>query len=141
MCREDSETLSGFDERRIAGDRRSLEDENDCAGELASLIGDRNGNWKCARDCCLLLSLGRSVTVGLRLWGITGGAGAAWLGGGGGMGIYSLGLADAGYIAECGDVELTEGDIILICELTDTVFSLLDSKVKLRPPLEIRMTS
>jgi len=36
------EKLSGFDERRIAGDRRILILEDD-TGELASLIGDRNG--------------------------------------------------------------------------------------------------
>jgi hypothetical protein len=44
-------------------------------------------------------------------------------------------------IVETGDVELTEGDTILICELTDVVFELLDSMVKVRPSLEIRMTS
>ena len=55
--------------------------------------------------------------------------------------MRELTFADAGNIAECGDVELTEGDTILMCELTDTVFWLTDSKVKLRPSLEIRMTS
>ena len=45
MYRE--EKLHGFDERRVAVDRRSLilVDENDCSGELElpSLIGGRNG--------------------------------------------------------------------------------------------------
>jgi hypothetical protein len=52
-----------------------------------------------------------------------------------------LTLVDAEFLIECGDSELTEGEITLICELIDTVFSLLDSKVNDRPPLEIRMTS
>jgi len=89
-------------------------------------------------DCSLLLLLGRSD--GLRLRGITGGAGAAWLGGGG-IGTYNVVLVDAEFLIECGHSELTEGEITLICELTDTVLSLLDSKVNSRPPLEIRMTS
>jgi hypothetical protein len=46
-------------------------------------------------------------------------------------------LTFAGFV-DCGDVELTEGDI---CELTDAVFWVVDSKVKLRPSLEMRMTS
>lgn len=51
------EVLSGFEERRIALDRWRLilEDKNDSSGELASIIGDRNGGWKYVRDCPLLL--------------------------------------------------------------------------------------
>jgi hypothetical protein len=48
---------------------------------------------------------------------------------------------DDEYIADCGDVELPEGDITLICELIEKVFWLVESKVKLRPSFEMRMTS
>jgi hypothetical protein len=87
-CRE--ETLSELEERRIrAGDRWRplLDDENDCAGE-ASLIGDRyERGRKCAKDCSPSPLLGRSVALRY----IMGGVGAAWLGGGGGIGTCSVG--------------------------------------------------